>query len=71
MTIPPDESPEASPGPSPRKRREGVRAVLAEATQLLGAVTDTARLDAELLMAHALGVTRNVVRTHLKNLGLI
>jgi release factor glutamine methyltransferase len=33
--------------------------VLAEATQQLSAVTDTARLDAELLMAHALGVTRN------------
>jgi release factor glutamine methyltransferase len=33
--------------------------VLADATRQLAEVTDTPRLDAELLMAHALGVTRN------------
>ncbi|ATY34555.1 peptide chain release factor N(5)-glutamine methyltransferase [Sphingomonas psychrotolerans] len=37
---------------------KGVRTTLAEATQLLSTVTDTARLDAELLMAHALGISR-------------
>lgn len=36
-----------------------IRAALAEATQRLAAVTDTPRLDAELLMAHALGTTRD------------
>jgi release factor glutamine methyltransferase len=35
-----------------------LRAALAEATQRLAAVSDTPRLDAELLMAHALGATR-------------
>lgn len=36
-----------------------VRAALADATRQLDAVSDTARLDAELLMAHALGTTRD------------
>jgi release factor glutamine methyltransferase len=35
-----------------------VRAALAPATVRLSPITDTPRLDAELLMAHALGVTR-------------
>ncbi len=35
-----------------------VRAALKEATERLAATSDTARLDAELLMAHALGVSR-------------
>ena len=35
-----------------------VRASLQQATKILSAITDTPRLDAELLMAHALGVTR-------------
>jgi release factor glutamine methyltransferase len=35
-----------------------IRAALADAAQRLSVITDTARLDAELLMAHALGVTR-------------
>jgi release factor glutamine methyltransferase len=35
-----------------------VRIALTEAAARLGAVSDTARLDAELLMAHALGVER-------------
>jgi release factor glutamine methyltransferase len=35
------------------------RAVLLEVSVCLAAVSDTPRLDAELLMAHALGVTRN------------
>lgn len=36
-----------------------IRHALFEAAEQLSGVTDTARLDAELLMAHALGVTRN------------
>ncbi|MBB5712259.1 peptide chain release factor N(5)-glutamine methyltransferase [Sphingomonas xinjiangensis] len=40
-------------------RRETVRTALTAATQQLTAITDTPRLDAELLMAHALGATRN------------
>jgi release factor glutamine methyltransferase len=38
-----------------------VRSALADAAQRLSAVSDTARLDAELLMAHALGVSREVM----------
>lgn len=38
-----------------------VRAALARATSFLSAISDTARLDAELLMAHALGVDRGVM----------
>lgn len=38
-----------------------VRAALAAAAQRLSGVSDTARLDAELLMAHALGVTREAL----------
>lgn len=36
----------------------GLRAALRDAAQRLGAVSDTPRLDAELLMAHALGIER-------------
>jgi hypothetical protein len=36
-----------------------VRQAIAEAARLLAAVSDTPRLDAELLMAHALGVERD------------
>lgn len=38
-----------------------VRAALADATRQLEAVSDTPRLDAELLMAHALGTTRDTL----------
>jgi release factor glutamine methyltransferase len=38
-----------------------VRIALTEAAARLGAVSDTARLDAELLMAHALGVERETL----------
>lgn len=38
-----------------------IRAALGEAAQRLADVSDTARLDAELLMAHALGVDRNML----------
>ena len=38
-----------------------VRAALREAAQRLAAVSDTPRLDAELLMAHALGVERQAL----------
>jgi release factor glutamine methyltransferase len=40
---------------------ETVRAALARATRSLADVSETARLDAELLMAHALGVERGVM----------
>ncbi len=40
---------------------EPVRAALARATSILAETSDTARLDAELLMAHALGVDRDVM----------
>ncbi|MDT8761043.1 peptide chain release factor N(5)-glutamine methyltransferase [Sphingomonas psychrotolerans] len=48
-----------SPPPTPPASGRGVRAVLVDATQRLAAITDTPRLDAELLMAHALGVGRD------------
>lgn len=38
-----------------------VRAALGDAARLLSGVSDTARLDAELLMAHALAVSREVL----------
>ena len=41
-----------------RVNGRGVRSALAAATQRLAAVSDTPRLDAELLMAHALGTMR-------------
>lgn len=43
----------------PNHPPEAVRTALAQATQQLSAITDTPRLDAELLMAHALDATRN------------
>lgn len=39
----------------------GVRAALADAARQLETVSDTPRLDAELLMAHALGTTRDTL----------
>src|SRR5690349_16108760 len=41
-----------------------VREALAEAAARLAAVSETARLDAELLMAHALGVVRETLLLH-------
>ncbi|HEX8444038.1 MAG TPA: peptide chain release factor N(5)-glutamine methyltransferase [Allosphingosinicella sp.] len=41
-----------------------VREALAEATRRLGHTSDTPRLDAELLMAHALRVTREAMLLH-------
>ena len=41
-----------------------VREALAGAASRLAAISDTARLDAELLMAHALGVEREVLLLH-------
>ncbi|HEX9948276.1 MAG TPA: peptide chain release factor N(5)-glutamine methyltransferase [Allosphingosinicella sp.] len=46
------------PNPSPEGEGLSVRAALAAATSRLAALSDTPRLDAELLMAHDLGVTR-------------
>jgi release factor glutamine methyltransferase len=54
--------------PSPPQGRglgeETVRTTLQSATQALTTVTDTPRLDAELLMAHALGVDRSALLLH-------
>jgi release factor glutamine methyltransferase len=54
-------------GPSsPVRTGEGIRAVLAAATERLAPDSDTPRLDAELLMAHALGISReNLLLRHL------
>ncbi|WP_129792209.1 peptide chain release factor N(5)-glutamine methyltransferase [Sphingosinicella sp. CPCC 101087] len=45
--------------PSGGQDGKAVRAALAQATRRLAPVTDTPRLDAELLMAHALGCSRD------------
>ena len=58
MTAIPNDPPEAN-APSSGERKEQVRAALTAATGELAHITDTPRLDAELLMAHALGTTRN------------
>ena len=46
------------PPPTPPASGRGVRGALAAAAQRLAAISETPRLDAELLMAHALGATR-------------
>src|SRR3546814_1597026 len=45
-------------GPPPRAGEDRVRTVLAAAATHLAPISATPRLDAELLMAHALGITR-------------
>lgn len=53
------DAPGIAPHPNPPPERgEGVRAALSIAARALAAVSDTPRLDAELLMAQALGRTR-------------
>ncbi|RYY43752.1 MAG: peptide chain release factor N(5)-glutamine methyltransferase [Sphingomonadales bacterium] len=47
--------------PFPEGEGHGVRQVLAAATRRLATVSDSTRLDAELLMAHALGVEREAL----------
>lgn len=47
------------PPPPPPASGRGGRVALVEATAILAEISDTPRLDAELLMAHALGVARN------------
>lgn len=48
--------------PTPSLGREGgIRAALASATAQLSEASDTPRLDAELLMAHAMGVSRDAL----------
>ena len=44
--------------PLPPKAGEGIRGTLVAATRRLAGHSETPRLDAELLMAHALGITR-------------
>jgi release factor glutamine methyltransferase len=46
---------------SPARSREGPGVGLFEATRLLAKISDTPRLDAELLLAHALGITREAL----------
>src|SRR5690242_410669 len=46
-------------GPPPRAGEDHVRSALAAAAAELSVVSDTPRLDAELLMAHALGTSRD------------
>ena len=46
------------PSPAPPAGGRGIKAALTAAAQTLVAVSDTSRLDAELLMAQALGVSR-------------
>jgi release factor glutamine methyltransferase len=46
---------------SPAKGEGSIRAALADATNAIGVLSDSPRLDAELLMAHALGVDRDVL----------
>ena len=41
-----------------------ISAALRAAAEKLAAISDTARLDAEVLMAHALGVTRSDLLLH-------
>jgi release factor glutamine methyltransferase len=48
----------------------GIGDALAEATAWLGAVSDTPRLDAELLMAHALGIEREQLLLDAARLGV-
>ncbi len=51
-----------APTPGPSLGREGgIRATLTAATARLAAVSDTPRLDAELLMAHVLGIERDAL----------
>lgn len=45
--------------PQPLPEGEGLSSTLAQATRRLAPVSDTPRLDAELLLAHALGITRD------------
>jgi release factor glutamine methyltransferase len=49
------------PSPTPPARGRGVRQALTEATAAFAAISETPRLDAELLMAHALGITREML----------
>ncbi|WP_298200527.1 peptide chain release factor N(5)-glutamine methyltransferase [Novosphingobium sp.] len=57
----------AEPGEA-RARRMTITEALREAATTLSATSDTARLDAEVLMAHALGVTRSdLLLRHLRN----
>jgi release factor glutamine methyltransferase len=48
-----------NPHPNPSPEEEGLNALLRQASARLGGVSDTPRLDAELLLAHALGIPRN------------
>jgi release factor glutamine methyltransferase len=50
--------------PLPRKAGEGIRVALAAAASRLAPYSGTPRLDAELLMAHALGISREELLLH-------
>ncbi|WP_443018956.1 peptide chain release factor N(5)-glutamine methyltransferase [Sphingomonas sp.] len=53
--------PPLSPALSPEGERENARQAIGAAANRLAALSPTPRLDAELLMAHALGVTRDTL----------
>ncbi|WP_422345331.1 peptide chain release factor N(5)-glutamine methyltransferase [Parasphingorhabdus sp.] len=57
-----------APHPNPSPEGEGLSLALQQAAQALEAVSDTPRLDAELLMAHALGMNRQDLLLHLPKL---
>ncbi|MEO7689412.1 MAG: peptide chain release factor N(5)-glutamine methyltransferase [Sphingomonas sp.] len=52
------------PPPAPAASGRGVRGALADAAGAFAGVSETPRLDAELLMAEALGVTRETLLLH-------
>jgi release factor glutamine methyltransferase len=59
MPLQPDQSPLSSDPASAEIERQTVATALSQASKMLEAVSGTPRLDAELLMAHALGTDRS------------
>lgn len=53
---------------NPVREERGAAAALAEAAARLAGISDTPRLDAELLLAHALGIDRNALLPRLRDL---
>ena len=53
---------------NPAREERGAAAALAEAAARLEGISDTPRLDAELLLAHALGIDRNALLPRLRDL---
>lgn len=59
---------QGAPHPNPSPEGEGLNMVLREATTALQSVSETPRLDAELLMAHALEISRQDLLLNLPKL---